>query len=67
MQTVDLLSVIAVVVVVMLLKFAMDAFRSSARRTWAMAQSMFATAGVLVTGFATLAIVAGTLFVRISH
>ena len=67
MQTVDLLSVIAVVVVVMLLKFAMDALRSTARRTWAMAQSMFATAAVVVMGFATLAVVAGTLFLRVAH
>ena len=65
MQTTDLLSVIAVVVVVILLKFAIDALRSMAHRTWAMAQSMFAAAGVVVMGFAALALLAGTLIYRI--
>lgn len=64
-QNVDLLSVIAVVVVIMLIKFALDALRSSARRTWAMAQTMFATLGVVVMGFAALALLAGTLVARL--
>jgi hypothetical protein len=65
--TAELLALIAVVVVMMLLKFALDSFRSMARRTWSMAQSTIAAGKVVVMGFATLALIAGTLIARIHN
>jgi hypothetical protein len=61
---VDLLTAIAIAVVVMLIKFAVDALRGMARRTWMMAQGMFSALGVVVLGFTALIVLAGTVVMR---
>jgi hypothetical protein len=61
---VDLLTAIAIGVVIMLIKFALDAVRGMARRTWAMAQGMVPALGVVALGFTALAVLAGTVVMR---
>ncbi|GLY93727.1 hypothetical protein [Actinoplanes sp. NBRC 103695] len=61
---VDLLTVIAIAVVAMLIKFALDSLRGMAKRTWMMAQGMFSALGVVALGFMALLVLAGSLIVR---
>lgn len=61
---VELLTVIAIAVVAMLIKFALDALRGMVQRTWMMAQGMLSALGVVVLGFMALIVLAGSLIVR---
>lgn len=61
---VDLLTAIAIAVVVMLIKFALDSLRGMARRTRVMAQGMFSALGVVALGFTALIVLAGSVILR---
>jgi hypothetical protein len=59
----DMFGVIAVVVVIMLLGFALDGLRTVVSSLWAMSRLLFSALGVAISLVAALAILIGALLV----